>query len=102
MSEVYEAVNPRLGTRHALKLFAYEKDDPEVRSRFEGEGRLLARLSHPRIVKVTDFGTDQATGRPYFVMDLVLDESGSPRSLADVEPGSADEETVGRWYDDLR
>ena len=102
MSEVYEAVNPRLGSHHALKLFVYEKDDPEVRRRFEDEGRLLARLSHPRIVKVTDFGTDQATGKPYFVMDLVLDESGAPKSLADVEPGSVDEEMVGRWYDDLR
>ena len=102
MSEVYEAENPRLGTRHAIKLFAYEKDDPEVRRRFETEGRLLAKLSHPRIVKVTDFGTDEATGKPYFVMDLVLDESGQPKSLSDVESGSVDEETIGRWYDDLR
>ena len=102
MSEVYEAENPRLGTRHAIKLFAYEKDDLEVRRRFETEGRLLAKLSHPRIVKVTDFGTDKETGKPYFVMDLVLDESGQPKSLSDVEPGSVDEETIGKWYDDLR
>ena len=102
MSEVYEAENPRLGTRHAIKLFTYEKDDSEVRRRFETEGRLLAKLSHPRIVKVTDFGTDEATGKPYFVMDLVLDESGQPKSLSDVEPGSVDEETIGKWYDDLR
>ena len=102
MSEVYEAVNPRLGSRHAVKLFVYEKDDPEVRRRFEDEGRLLAKLSHPRIVKVTDFGTDQATGKPFFVMDLILDDSGEAKSLADVESGSVDEETVGRWYDDLR
>ena len=102
MSEVYEAVDPRLGTRHAVKLFAYDKDDPDVRRRFESEGRLLAKLSHPRIVKVTDFGTDAACGKPFFVMDLILDESGERRSLADVEPGSVDEETVGRWYDDIR
>ncbi len=102
MSEVYEAVNPRLGTRHAIKLFVYENDDPEVRRRFEDEGRLLARLSHPRIVKVVDFGTDDKTGKPYFVMDLVLSEEGEPKSLADIEPGSVDEETVGLWYDDLR
>ena len=102
MSEVYEAENPRLGTRHAIKLFTYEKDDSEVRRRFETEGRLLAKLSHPRIVKVTDFGTDKETGKPYFVMDLVLDESGQPKSLSDVEPGSVDEETIGKWYDDLR
>ena len=102
MSEVYEAENPRLGTRHAIKLFTYEKDDPDVRRRFETEGRLLAKLNHPRIVKVTDFGTDEATGKPYFVMDLVLDESGQPKSLSDVEPGTVDEEMIGRWYDDLR
>ena len=98
MSEVYEAENPRLGTRHAIKLFTYEKDDPEVRRRFETEGRLLAKLSHPRIVKVTDFGTDEATGKPYFVMDLVLDESGQPKSLSDVEPGTVDDSRGRRCY----
>ncbi|MBO7684694.1 MAG: serine/threonine protein kinase [Kiritimatiellae bacterium] len=102
MSEVYEAENPRLGTRHALKLYAYEKDDPEVRERFLVEGRLLARLSHPRIVKVTDFGTDGEGGRPYFVMDLVLNGRGEMQLLSDVQPGTVDEEMVGRWYDDLR
>ena len=102
MSEVYEAENPRLGSRHALKLFTYEKDDPEVKERFTVEGRLLARLAHPRIVKVTDFGTDEASGKPYFVMDLVLNERGEMQLLSDVEPGTVDEETVGRWYDDLR
>lgn len=102
MSEVYEAEDVRLGSRHAIKLFAYDRDDPEVRRRFEDEGRLLAKLSHPRIVKVTDIGTDEASGKPYFVMDLVLDADGEKKSLADVEPGSVDEETVGMWYDDLR
>ena len=112
MSEVYEVENVRLGSRHALKLFTYEKDDPEIRERFQVEGKLLARLSHPRIVKVTDFGVETSSvpsassptgaGRPYFVMDLVLDTRGSVRALSDVEPGTVDEETVGKWYDDLR
>ena len=102
MSEVYEAENPRLGSRHALKLFTYEKDDPEVRERFTVEGKLLARLAHPRIVKVTDFGEDGEGGKPYFVMDLVLNERGEMQLLSDVEPGTVDEETVGKWYDDLR
>ena len=102
MSEVYEIENERLGSRHALKLFTYERDEPEVRERFLTEGKLLARLGHPRIVKVTDFGTDETGGKPYFVMDLVLDERGVVRSLSDVEPGTVDEETVGKWYDDLR
>ena len=102
MSEVYEVENSRLGSRHALKLFTYEKDDADVRERFQVEGKLLARLGHPRIVKVTDFGTDETGERPYFVMDLVLDERGQVRQLSDVEPGTVDEETVGKWYDDLR
>ena len=102
MSEVYEVENVRLGSRHALKLYTYEKEDPEVRERFTVEGKLLARLNHPRIVRVTDLGTDEASGKPYFVMDLVLDERGEMRLLSDVEPGTVDEETVGKWYDDLR
>ena len=36
MSEVYEVENPRLGSRHALKLFTYEKS----RSVFEGPGNI--------------------------------------------------------------
>lgn len=102
MSEVYEVVHQRLGSRHALKLFTFEKGDEEVRRRFETEGRLLAKLSHPRIVRVTDFGVDESSGRPYFVMDLILDAKGEARSLADVSAGSADEAEIGRWYDDVR
>ena len=102
MSEVYEVESPRLGSRHALKLFTYEKDDPEVRERFMTEGKLLARLGHPRIVKVTDFGEEAASGKPYFVMDLVLNERGEMQLLSDVEPGTVDEEKIGQWYDDLR
>ena len=102
MSEVYEVENPRLGSRHALKFFAYEKDDPEVKERFTVEGKLLARLSHPRIVRVTDFGVDGTSGKPYFVMDLVLNERGEMQLLSDIEPGTVGEEVIGRWYDDLR
>jgi len=102
MSEVYEVVNPRLASRRALKLFTYQKEDPEVRARFLTEGRLLARLCHPRIVKVIDFDIDEASGRPYFVMDLVLSAGGDPQPLSDVEPGSVGEERIGIWYDDLR
>ena len=49
MGEVYEAVDPRLGSRRAVKLYSYPKDDPDVRRRFVAEGELLARLSHPRV-----------------------------------------------------
>ena len=102
MSEVYEVENVRLGSRHALKLFTYSGEVAEVRDRFLAEGTLLARLSHPRIVRVTDVGVDEASGRPYFVMDLIVQASGEPCTLADVPPGGADEQEIARWYEDLR
>ena len=102
MSDVYEVANLHLEARYALKLFTKSEEDSESRERFLAEGRLLAKLNHPRIVKVVDVGVEQASGRPYFVMDLVLNADGEKQSLGDVEPGSVDEETIGRWYDDLR
>ena len=102
MSEVYEVENVRLGSRHALKLFTYSGDVAEVRDRFLAEGTLLARLSHARIGRVTDVGVDEVAGRPYFVMDLIVQASGEPCTLADVPPGGADEREIARWYEDLR
>ena len=103
MAEVFEVEDARLGTRAALKLFSCAKDkDGDVRARFLAEAALLARLSHPRLVRVFDYGIDPATSRPYFVMDLVLDPSGEPRTLADRTFAGADEDHVAMWYDDLR
>ena len=103
MAEVFEVEDSRLGTRAALKLFSCAKDkDGEIRARFLAEGALLARLCHPRLVRVFDYGIDPASDRPYFVMDLVLDPSGEPKTLADKEFGGADEAHVAMWYDDLR
>jgi len=101
MSEVYEAEHVRIGSRHAIKFFTYAKDVEGVRERFVAEGRLLAKLSHPRIVRVTDIG-EEADAQPYFVMDLVEDQNGNVRSLADVQAGEADEAQIAAWYDDLR
>ncbi|MBR3923048.1 MAG: serine/threonine protein kinase [Kiritimatiellae bacterium] len=102
MSEVYEVENPRLGSRHALKLYSYPNDCSDVQGRFEVEGKLLAKLNHPRIVKVVDTGVDGGTGKPYFVMDLVCSPDGCVKSLADIQAGEADESEIGRWYDDIR
>ena len=101
MSEVWEAENLRLGSRCALKVYCYPKQDEAVRERFLVEGRLLAKLAHPRIVKVSDLGTDDA-GRPYFAMDLVCGPDGQPQTLANALADSVDEEMVARWYDDIR
>ena len=102
MSEVYEAEHLRLGSRHAIKFFTYEKNVDGVKERFLAEGKLLAKLAHPRVVRVTDAGTDPETKQPYFVMDLVADPEGEVRSLAEVPVGEVDEAQIGMWYDDLR
>src|SRR6266536_1954804 len=52
MGAVYEAVDERLDTTVALKetLFAYER----LRKQFEREARLLARMHHPALRRVSD------------------------------------------------
>ena len=104
MGEVYEVENTKLGARYALKVFTLDHGDVEfLRKRFRVEGRLLARLAHPRIVRVYDMDVDEATGLPYYVMDLVLDPSGNPCTLRTLsETGGITEEQVAGWYEDLR
>ena len=73
MAEVYEVEHVQLGLRRAMKVFTAEGERAEfLKSRFLAEGRLLARLDHPRLVKVYDCGIDETSGRPYLTMDLVL------------------------------
>ena len=103
MAEVYEAEDVGLGVRYALKLFTYSRGEEAVaRARFFAEGRLLAKLDHPRLVRVYDIGEDASSGHPYFVMDLVLGPDGKPATLADADVAGADEEQVATWYEDLR
>jgi tetratricopeptide (TPR) repeat protein len=57
----------------ALKLIKAGMDSKQVIARFEAERQALASIDHPNIARVLDGGTT-ATGRPYFVMDLVKGE----------------------------
>lgn len=56
--------------RVALKIIKMGMDTHEVVARFEAERQALALMDHPHIAKVFDAGAT-ATGRPYFVMELV-------------------------------
>jgi serine/threonine protein kinase/tetratricopeptide (TPR) repeat protein len=56
--------------RVALKLIKPGMDTREVITRFEAERQALALMDHANIAKVLDGGTT-ASGRPYFVMELV-------------------------------
>ena len=103
MGSVYEVEHLALGTRLALKVFSLEKGDVDfLRNRFLTEGRLLARLRHPRLVRVYDLAVDEETGSPYFTMDLVLGPDGQPTTLEQVRrTGKVREPDVARWYADI-
>src|SRR5947209_11755182 len=54
----------------ALKILKPGMDTRQVIARFEAERQALALMDHPNIAKVLE-GGETASGRPYFVMDLV-------------------------------
>jgi WD40 repeat protein/serine/threonine protein kinase len=54
----------------ALKVLKPGMDTRQVVARFEAERQALALMDHPHIAHVHDGGTT-ATGRPFFVMELV-------------------------------
>jgi non-specific serine/threonine protein kinase/serine/threonine-protein kinase len=53
-----------------LKVLKTGMDTGHVVARFEAERQALALMNHPNIARVID-GGETATGRPYFVMELV-------------------------------
>jgi len=70
MGAVYKAQQQRLDRVVAVKILPPEVSrDPTFAERFTREARTLARLNHPNIVQVYDFG--QAGQFFYFVMEYV-------------------------------
>jgi len=102
MGAVYEVVHEKLGVHYALKTFTLDHGYVDLlKERFLAEGRVLARLRHPNLVRVFDLDVEETTHTPYFVMDLVLYKDGDAYTLADLEPGGADEEHLARWFTQL-
>jgi eukaryotic-like serine/threonine-protein kinase len=72
MSTVHLAFDDRLERYVAIKLLAeHLADDPTFVSRFRREALAAARLVHPNIVQVFDFGFDTASHRHFIVMEHV-------------------------------
>ncbi len=73
MGVVYKARQPKLDRFVALKILTRSRDrgisDTEFTARFQQEARALARLSHPDIVAVYDFG--EAGAFHYLLMEYV-------------------------------
>ena len=79
MGAVYEAEDPRLGRRVALKVLPPELGSPDRRRRFEREARAIAALNHPSIVHV--YSIEEADDLPFIAMERV-----KGRTLRDLIP----------------
>jgi eukaryotic-like serine/threonine-protein kinase len=74
MGAVYRARDMRLDRLVAVKVVRPELlEDHDARRRFRREAQIVARLQHPGIVSIFDFGT-LAGGGAYLVMELVRGE----------------------------
>jgi tRNA A-37 threonylcarbamoyl transferase component Bud32 len=70
MGVVYKARQPKLDRLVALKVLPIESaQDASFAERFEREAKALAKLNHPGIVTIYDFG--QTADFYYFVMEYV-------------------------------
>src|ERR671931_1551365 len=95
MGAVYEAVDERLDTVVALKetLFTEEK----LRKQFEREARLLARLHHQALPRVSDHFTE-GDGQ-FLVMQFIPGDDLSEMMTRKRSPFPVDD--VLRWADQL-
>src|SRR6185369_10147952 len=67
MATVYKAYQAAMDRYVALKVVAGQfADDKTFMQRFRQEARMIAKLEHPHILPVHDFG--EADGIPYMVM----------------------------------
>jgi len=74
MGSLYLARDPGLDRLVAIKLLKDDyQDDPDFRERFAREARALARLRHPHIIVVYDFG--EHDGRLFMAMEYIDGET---------------------------
>ena len=88
-----------LGLERSVAIKAVRADllgDPDSRARFRRESQIVARLQHPAIVTVFDYGT-LVDGAAYLVMEFVSGED--LRSMLRRERTLAAERTVGLLSD---
>jgi len=70
MAGIYRARQLSTGREVAVKVLpAHRASEAELTARFEREARLLARLQHPHVLPLIDFGREE--GMLYFVTPLL-------------------------------
>lgn len=91
MANVYKAYQPSIDRYVAIKVLPSQlAESKQFAARFQQEARIIARLEHPHILPVFDYG--ESDGTAYFVMRYLdtgtlkdLMESGRPLSLEDID-----------------
>jgi tRNA A-37 threonylcarbamoyl transferase component Bud32 len=78
---VFEVIDEKLQARRALKMLRPEVAIGHDFERFKQEAQKLAQITSPYLVQVYDFGVDEASGSPYFTMNLV--DGGNLRERLD-------------------
>ncbi len=98
MAEVYLAEDERLDRQVAVKILpAAMAMDQTFRARFEREARAAARLQHPHILSVYDFG--EQDGIPYLVMPYIT--GGSLAQIIAAARGPLPLNKVAQWLEEM-
>ena len=88
MATVFRALDPNLDRYVAVKVLpSYYTEDPSFIGRFTQEAQTIARVSHPNILQIYDFGEDK--GYSYIVSELI--EGGDLKDRLSGDPMSLDE-----------
>ena len=98
MGVVYEAVDLKLNRKVAVKVMTgHLFGDQNALRRFEREARILARLTHPNIVAIYDFGPISGEGA-YLAMELLAGTSwrSELKRMGRIPPACA-----AVWFDQL-
>lgn len=74
MAAIFKALQTSLDRKVAIKVLPREYGSDEAfRLRFEAEGKAMAKLNHPNLVSIFDFG--EVDGLLYIVMEFVAGET---------------------------
>lgn len=73
MGKVFRVIHLELNKPFALKLMQFDLATSSTKnlSRFKREASTLAKLSHPNIVSITDFGVLETSQLPYIIMEYI-------------------------------
>lgn len=76
MGTVYLGHDQILDRQVAIKVLSSElSSNSEFTERFLTEARVCAKLNHPNIIKIYDFGKSPSTNQVYFVMEFIDGDS---------------------------